>query len=134
LQARGTGDDYANAEAIYKKITEVRPNELNVHLSLGMLYEKTKRKNEAVAEYQIVFDILPEEPKDARDRVSKMMSNVKNGIENTAENLGLTQPASTPPQDNVNNSQSVPDQNPSIPAPATPAPSESIPPAPINLP
>jgi tetratricopeptide (TPR) repeat protein len=134
LQARGKDDDNKNAEAIYKKILEVRPNEANVHLSLGMLYEKTKKKNEAIAEYQKVFDIIPEESKDARDKVNKMISNARSGIENTPESLGLNQPENVAPQSNVNSTQSVPEQNISAPEQPAAEQSEPVAPAPITTP
>lgn len=89
LQGRNKDDDAKNAEAIYKKILEVKPDEPNVHLSLGMLFESQKKKQEAASEYQKVLDILPAESKNTREKVSKMINNIKNGISNNADTLDI---------------------------------------------
>ena len=114
LQNRNSGDDMKNAEAIYKKILEVSPKEINVHLSLGTLYESLKRKQEAISEYQKVLDLLPVDFKDARDKVSKMISNTQNGIPNNSGTLGLTAPA-TQENNSIIPNQDVSNQNPSMP-------------------
>lgn len=116
LQNRGKDDDYKNAEAIYKKILEVNPNEVNVYFSLGMLYEKQSKDKEATDQYQKILDILPAEPKDVRDRVSKMINNVKNGVPNNAETLGINNESQT--QNNETETtpnQEVPSQNVTVP-------------------
>ncbi len=125
LQSRNKNDDMKNAENIYKRILEVSPNEINVHLSLGMLYENTGKKQEAINEYQKVFDLLPEDSKDARDKVSKMISNTKNGISNNADTLGLTPAAKE--EEGTTPNQEVPDQNPGMPGQEETATQEATP-------
>jgi cytochrome c-type biogenesis protein CcmH/NrfG len=115
LQTRNKNDDMKNAEAIYKNILEVSPNEVNVHLSLGMLYEGSKRKQEAIDEYQKVMDLLPADSKDARDKVSKMISNTKNGVPNNAETLGVATPTAKEETGGTTPNQEVPNQNPGMP-------------------
>lgn len=114
LQSRNKEDDMKNAEAIYKKILEVSPNEVNVHFSLGSLYEGLKRKQEAIDEYQKVLDLVPADSKDTRDKISKMINNTKNGIPNNAETLGIETPAAQETSSPTPN-QEVPSQNPGMP-------------------
>lgn len=113
LQSRNKNEDAKNAESIYKKILEARPNEVNVHFSLGSLFESQKRKQEAIDEYQKVLDNLPAENKETRDRISKMISNVRNGVPNNAETLGISTPATQEKSETFN--QEVPEQNPGMP-------------------
>ena len=86
-QSRGTSGDYENAENIYKNIISVQGDDINTHLSLGLLYEKMKRFVSASEQYKKVSDLLPQGNKDAKTKIQKMISNADQGIENTAENL-----------------------------------------------
>jgi cytochrome c-type biogenesis protein CcmH/NrfG len=90
-QARAEGEDLKNAELLFKQILGVNDKEINTHFNLGLLYEKTGRKPEAIDAYKKVLDILGdnENTKRTREQLSKMISNIENGIENTPENLGL---------------------------------------------
>lgn len=89
-QARGNDDDLKIAEAVYKNILSKNDKEINTHFSLGLLYEKTKRSNEATAEYKKVIELLPSDTtKDVKERIQKMISNIAKGIENKPENLKL---------------------------------------------
>jgi len=85
-QSRGSNGDYANAENIYKNIISVQGDDVNTHLSLGLLYEKMKRFSYASEQYKKVSDLLPQENTDARNKIQKMISNADQGIENTTEN------------------------------------------------
>jgi len=89
-QERGQGDDNKTAEALFKQILSVNGNDINTNFSLGLLYEKTNRKDEAIAQYQKVLNLLPagSASDQAKSQVQKMISNIQNGIENTPENLG----------------------------------------------
>ena len=102
-QARGKDDDIKIAESLYKQILGVNDKELNTHFSLGMLYEKNGQKNEAIAEYQRVIELLPDGSDQSSEQLRRMIKNIQNGVPNTVENLGLeivapqsteTQPAS----------------------------------------
>ena len=87
MQARGKGDDNTIAESLYKQILGVNDKEINTHFSLGMLYEKTNKKKEAVDEYNKVITLLPAQQADVKVQIEKMISNIQAGIENTPENL-----------------------------------------------
>ncbi|HEX7586667.1 MAG TPA: hypothetical protein VF390_03490 [Patescibacteria group bacterium] len=86
-QVRGTADDNKNAENLFKQILGVNDKEINTHFSLGLLYEKTDKKKEAIDEYKKVVELLPATQTDVKARIEKMISNIQNGIENTPENL-----------------------------------------------
>lgn len=91
FQARGNEEDMKLAEDLFKQILGINDKEINTHFSLGMLYEKQKKKNEAIDEYKKVLDLLPSSgSEETRKQINKMISNIQAGIENTPENLGLT--------------------------------------------
>ncbi len=78
-QARGGEEDNKIAEVIFKQIISINDSEINTHFSLGLLYEKTNRNDEALFEYQIVLDLLPDGvSSDVRSRVEEMMANIEN--------------------------------------------------------
>lgn len=111
-QARGGDDDNKMAEDIFKAILGADKSQVNVSFSLGMLYEKQNKDKEAIDEYEKVLALLPdtEESKDARIKIQKMINNVINGIENTAENLQIDANAvnSSSEAQPIENSESVP--------------------------
>lgn len=111
-QARGKDEDNKMAEDIFKAILGIDKNQINVSFSLGMLYEKQNKNTEAINEYENVLALLPdtEGNKDARTKIQKMISNVKNGIENTAENLQIDNGTvdSTPENQPIESSEPVP--------------------------
>ena len=76
---------------MFKQILGVNDKEINTHFNLGLLYEKTNRKSEAIDEYNKVIELLPEGSEATKTKLEKMISNIKKGVENTPENLGLTQ-------------------------------------------
>ncbi|MEK7574856.1 MAG: hypothetical protein AAB511_01365, partial [Patescibacteria group bacterium] len=59
FQARGKDDDNQNAEVLFKQILGVNDKEINTHFTLGLLYEKTDKKKEAIDEYKKVVELLP---------------------------------------------------------------------------
>ena len=118
-QARGKNDDNKIAESLFKQILGVNDKEINTHFNLGLLYEKTNRKPEAISEYSKVIELLPEGSDATKTQLEKMISNIKKGVENTPENLGLTQPQenaapqeTTAPQENAVPEASNPEETP----------------------
>lgn len=105
-QQRAQGQDELYAENIYKGLLSQNDKDVNVHLSLGVLYEKEKKKDLALAEYNKVLENLPAEAKDARDQINKMISNLENGISNLEGN-SLAQSVVQGQQ-----AQTVPEQQP----------------------
>jgi tetratricopeptide (TPR) repeat protein len=99
-QSRGKDNDNKIAESLFKQIIGVNDKEINSHFNLGLLYEKTDRKAEAMDEYKKVIDLLPSGSETTKTQLEKMISNIKRGVENTPENLGLTQNSNTTSADN----------------------------------
>ena len=99
FQARGKGDDNKVAENLFKQILGVNDKEINTHFNLGLLYEKTDRKNEAIKEYERVRELLPAGSEETKSQLEKMIANIKKGVENTPENLGLVRSQSSENQE-----------------------------------
>ena len=131
-QTRGKDDDNKMAEAIYKEILKTADNSFNVHFNLGRLYETMKQKDAAVAEYQKVLEIIPTDSsnKQVRDQLTKMISNIKAGIQNTPENLGLNTPETAPAPSAPVSPQSVPP----TPGETVPQPAPQAGPQPVTNP
>jgi len=89
FQARGGENDDKLAESLFKQILGVNDREINTHFNLGLLYEKTERRDEAKEEYEKVLDLLPSGSDKARDQLKKMISNIELGIENTPGSANL---------------------------------------------
>lgn len=79
---RGENDDLVQAEQIYKSIIEKDEKQYNVHLALGLFYEKQKKNESAIAEYKKVITLLPEGSDEAKTQINKMITNVQNGTGN----------------------------------------------------
>jgi len=109
-QSRGKEEDMKMAELLYKQIISANEKEINAHFNLGLLYEKQKKKNEAVAAYKKVSELLPETgSEETKKQIQKMISNVEAGIENTPESLGITT------QQNAKQEQAQDAQEPQVP-------------------
>jgi tetratricopeptide (TPR) repeat protein len=92
-QGKGGEEFLARAENAYRALVTLNDKDINGHFYLGLLYEKEKKKKEAVDEYQKVKDLLTGDANiDTRKQLDKMIANVQAGIENTPESLGLVQP------------------------------------------
>ena len=105
-QARGKDEDNKIAESLFKQILGVNDKEINTHFNLGLLYEKTNRKSEAISEYNKVIELLPQGSDTTKTQLEKMISNIKKGVENTPETLGLTQQSQQNADNSAENSQS----------------------------
>lgn len=82
LQVRGTEADMANAERLLLEIIGVNDQEVNSHLSLGLLYERQGKRDEAVSEYKKIIAILPEEDEKARENIQNLVDTVEQGGSN----------------------------------------------------
>ena len=117
-QARGKNDDNKIAESLFKQILGVNNKEINTHFNLGLLYEKTDRKSEAIDKYNKVIELLPDGSDTTKNQLEKMISNIKKGVENTPENLGLNQQNSE--SDNTEESSQVTNPGEETQAPVQP--------------
>ncbi len=91
-RGKNNGDDYIQAEQIYKFIISKDDKQYNAHIALGILYEKQKKNEAAIAEYKKVLSILPDGSDDVKTQLNKMISNVQSGT----GNLQTAQPAPAP--------------------------------------
>lgn len=99
-QKRGKDSDDASAEQAFNLVIRYNDKNINAHFALANLYEKNKKNDQAIAEYQKVLDMLPEEQASLRPQISKMIENVRNGVSNLQKPEQIvpeeTQPQSTP--------------------------------------
>ncbi|EKE19398.1 MAG: TPR protein [uncultured bacterium] len=87
-QRRGKDEDLAVAKQVYDKILEANTGDINTRLSLGLLYEKQNKMNEAIEEYNFILTNLPTNTGDeVRTKLQKMISNAQAGIENNSTNI-----------------------------------------------
>lgn len=116
-QEKGDETSLGTAETIYKNLLKVNDKDINVHFRLGLVYEKMKKKTETLAEYNAVLSMLDEKQADLGVQIKKMIENVKAGIENNAQTLGVAEPKKAPETPNA-----IPDAsntNPVAPDPNT---------------
>ncbi len=86
LQIRGTDEDNKVAENLLKQIIGVNDKEINSHINLGLLYERTGRSKEAVDEYKKILTILPEDDKKSRENIQGLIDTIKQGGSNVDVN------------------------------------------------
>ncbi|MFA5986924.1 MAG: hypothetical protein WC819_06280 [Parcubacteria group bacterium] len=82
LQVRGTEGDMKNAENLLVQIIGINDQEVNSHLNLGLLYEQTNRKDQAIEEYKKILAILSESDTKARENIQKLIDTVEQGGSN----------------------------------------------------
>ncbi len=122
-QVRDMEGDSDKAEVIFKEILSQNERLIDVRLSLGLLYEKKKKQNDAIAAYEKGVELLREGDNsnrnfdNLRQQIEKMIDTVRRG----GSNLGKPVPQADTAQASEGNpipesSASVPEvnQNPSI--------------------
>ena len=55
-------DETDKALEEYKKLTELDPKNASVHLSIGHIYSRQEKFDEAIAEYKQVIALAPDSP------------------------------------------------------------------------
>lgn len=115
-QGRDKGEDRSLAETIYKKILDANERLIDVRLSLGLLYERENKRDEAMNEYQKILALLPNDDtapdnvKQTRTQMNQVIDNLRSGkgnipAQNSLAEPGPTTPSATTPS-NQNGSQS----------------------------
>lgn len=104
-QAKGADDDNKIAEALYKNILQGNDKDANTRFNLGMLYEKMRRPSDATAEYKRVLELIPEDQKDTKVQVQKMIDNIARGVENTPDTVKMGLTGSSAPAENQASNQ-----------------------------
>jgi tetratricopeptide (TPR) repeat protein len=81
--ARNGEGDVRNAEELFRRILGVNDKEINTLLNLGLLYERTGKRNEAITSYEKVLDALPEEGSDAaKEQIETFIRTLRSGGNN----------------------------------------------------
>jgi len=95
-QLRDNNGDKVLAEKMFKDILINNAKLIDVHLSLGLLYEDMNKKEEAIEEYDKILNLLSETSDDAvkktRDQVKKLIDNVRNGTGNLTKKSASVTP------------------------------------------
>ncbi len=86
LQVRGTDEDNKNAENLLQQIIGINDKEINSHLNLGLLYERTNRSDKAIDEYKKILEILPEKDQKSRDNIQGLIDTINKGDSNVDMN------------------------------------------------
>jgi len=81
-QRRGGEIDLKNAEILFRNALNINEKEPNIHFQLGLLYEQLKENDKAVEEYRKVLDLIPTDNNETREKIQKMIEDVKNGSGN----------------------------------------------------
>jgi tetratricopeptide (TPR) repeat protein len=101
LQIRGSDEDNKLAEDLLLQIIGVNDKEVNTHLNLGLLYERTGRNDEAISEYKKILAILPEDDEKSRDNIQGLIDTLEQGGSNI-DDTGQTEV-----KDGINNNDDV---------------------------
>ncbi len=126
-QARGTGDDYDKAKAIFENILKANERLVDVRLALGILHEQRKDRDAALAEYRKILDFLPEgsQGDTIREQVNTFIENLESGRGNIAANEPAPAPAPAVPAPETTPAQQTlepnPAANPAVPVEPVPA-------------
>jgi tetratricopeptide (TPR) repeat protein len=92
LRIRGKEDNLKFSETFLKEIIANNDKSLNAHLTLGLVYEQTKRKDDAIKSYEKVLALMTGDNTDAaKKQVQTFIDNVKAGKSN---NITPTEPSS----------------------------------------
>ncbi len=100
-QQRGNEDDMAAAEQIFKEILGVKnkqvADDINVRSRLAVLYAQSNRRDDAIAEYEEIIKLLPEDADELRKQVRKLIDELRTGGVSTADdNARETSPVLSP--------------------------------------
>lgn len=85
-QLRGNDDDLKRAENVLTQVIGVNNKEINAHLGLAGLYQRTGRPGEAIDEYGKAKDLLPDNAQNARGQIDDLIAKLKQGsVQNVIE-------------------------------------------------
>lgn len=102
-QERNTGDDRAQAEALYKQVLEANDRLIDVRLSLGLLYERENKRDAAMTEYEKILALIPDDEKiptnvrQTRTQITQVIENLRSGKGNIPVGNSLAEPGPTTP-------------------------------------
>jgi len=98
LRIRGNDNDLKLAEALLNEVLATNDTSLNAYLTLGLVYEQTDRKDDAIKTYQKVLTLLSGDKSDAaRKQIQTFIDNVKAGKSNATKTTAVQPTPQTPP-------------------------------------
>jgi tetratricopeptide (TPR) repeat protein len=120
-QIRDGEGDLDKSEKVFKSILDENENLVDVRLSLGLLYEKMNKRDQALEQYRKLLDVLPAEGegnvKQTREQIQRLINNVQSG----AGNINQPAPQSPEPEPVIAPQPVAPDTQAT---PVTPAPGQ----------
>lgn len=102
-QLRNATGDRDVAERLYKEVLETNERLIDVRLSLGLLFESTNRRDQALSEYEKILSYLPDDDgvapavKQTRAQVLQVIENLRSGNGNIPSTNTLPEPGPTTP-------------------------------------
>lgn len=102
-QERNAEGDRAQAEGLYKQVLEANDRLIDVRLSLGLLYESQSKRDAAMAEYEKILALIPDDDrtsnnvKQTRAQISQVIENLRTGKGNIPAGNSLAEPGPVTP-------------------------------------
>ncbi len=102
-QERNAEGDRAEAEKLYKQVLDANDRLIDVRLSLGLLYEAQNKRDAAMAEYEKILALIPNDEKAAanvkqtRTQITQVIENLRSGKGNIPSGNSLAEPGPVTP-------------------------------------
>lgn len=102
-QERNAEGDRAQAEGLYKQVLEANDRLIDVRLSLGLLYERENKRDAAMAEYEKILALIPDDErtganvKQTRTQITQVIENLRSGKGNIPASNSLSEPGPVTP-------------------------------------
>lgn len=102
-QERKADGDLAQAEGLYKQVLEANDRLIDVRLSLGLLYESQNKRDAAMAEYEKILSLIPDDErtganvKQTRAQITQVIENLRSGKGNIPTGNSLAEPGPVTP-------------------------------------
>ncbi len=102
-QERNAEGDRAQAEGLYKQVLEANDRLIDVRLSLGLLYERENKRDLAMAEYEKILALIPDDErtstnvKQTRTQITQVIENLRSGKGNIPAGNSLSEPGPVTP-------------------------------------
>ncbi len=102
-QERNDEGDRDQAEGLYKQVLETNDRLIDVRLSLGLLYERENKREAAMAEYEKILALIPDDEKtgnnvkQTRTQITQVIENLRSGKGNIPTGNSLSEPGPVTP-------------------------------------
>jgi tetratricopeptide (TPR) repeat protein len=102
-QERNAEGDRTQAENLYKQVLDANDRLIDVRLSLGLLYEAQNKREAAMAEYEKILALIPDDErtstnvKQTRTQITQVIDNLRSGKGNIPAGNSLAEPGPVTP-------------------------------------